>query len=106
MPKSIKSRDAATTEAPEAAPLTEAERFAAESVALVYEGPDQGIMVDGRTLRHHEIVRVWPHDAAAKVSTTLFREASEAEAAANQAACCPGCANGGQCLAPTNEGEG
>jgi hypothetical protein len=131
MPKSIKSRERHVDELPEldaafepTADLPQEEidsanaaqrernielerqRFAAESEAIVFLGPDDAMMVDGKTLKHHDVVRVWPHDARAKCQSELFREATAEEAEANAAKCCPGCASGGKCLAPQLGEEG
>lgn len=111
MPKSIKTRKPAQPKPPPEAPApklydSEVERFAAESVAVVYLGPDDGTHCQGRSLRHLDVVRVWPHEGRAMLGSPIFREATAEEAAAHQAACCPACLTGaGTCAAKKDEAQ-
>lgn len=82
---------------------SEAEHFAAESVVITYTGPDKGVHVAGRALRHGESIRVWPSDAAQKKEALFFRDATAEEIAALPK-CCDNCKSGiGDCAVKETE---
>lgn len=94
MPKSIRTKQ------PPTPVLSEPERFVLEAKPIVYVGPEKGTHAFGRRLKPGEVIRCWPEEAAAKIRSTLFREATLEEAAAHEARCCPACGSGhGECLA-------
>src|SRR5690606_10525038 len=102
MPKTIRTRErlraevdaVIAEESRQPAALTEAERFVAEAKPIVYVGPEKGTHAFGRRLVPGEVIRCWPEEAAAKVRSGLFREATDEEAAAHEARCCPACGSG------------